>query len=84
MIETATKESKDNLKDVRVLTYSGSWQRRDIATSLGNGFYEVKLNVPESGFYTMFVESASMGVRYRELPYAPLEALYASRRQPDS
>jgi YVTN family beta-propeller protein len=74
LIETATNKSKDDLKDVRVLTFSGSWQRRDIANSLGNGVYEIKLNVPEAGVYTMFVESPSMGVRYRELPYATLEA----------
>jgi YVTN family beta-propeller protein len=74
LIDTATNKPKDDLKDVRVLTYSGSWQRRDIAKSLGNGIYEVRLNVPESGFYTMFVESASMGLRYRELPSATLQA----------
>jgi YVTN family beta-propeller protein len=74
LIETATNKAKDDLKDVRVLTFSGAWQRRDIATALGNGIYEVKLNLPESGIYTMFVESESMGVRYRELPYTMLEA----------
>lgn len=74
LIETATNQSKDHLKDVRVLTFSGSWQRRDIARSLGNGIYEIKLNLPEAGVYMMFVESGSMGVRYRDLPSATLQA----------
>jgi len=57
-----TNKAKDDLKDVRVLTFfaSGTWQRRDIAKSLGNGMYEVNLNLPESGVYRVFVESGSM------------------------
>ncbi|HVI70155.1 MAG TPA: hypothetical protein VM656_01540, partial [Pyrinomonadaceae bacterium] len=76
LIETTTGNPKSDLKDVRVLTYlsSGEWQRRYIATSLGNGIYEIKINVPQSGVYMVFVESASMGVRYRDLPYVMLHA----------
>lgn len=76
LIETATGSPKSDLKDVRVLTFltSGEWQRRDTATSLGNGIYEIKINVPQSGVYMVFVESASMGVRYRDLPYVMLHA----------
>jgi hypothetical protein len=76
LIETASGTPKSDLKDVRVLTYltSGEWQRRYIATSLGNGIYEIKINVPQSGVYMVFVESASMGVRYRDLPYVMLHA----------
>jgi hypothetical protein len=64
------------LKDVRVLTFlsPGVWQRRDIATSIGNGVYEIKINVPEAGVYMLFVESPSMGVRYSDLPYLMLHA----------
>lgn len=70
LIETRTNKAKDELEDVRVLTLaaSGTWQRRDIAKSLGNGMYEVKLNLPESGVYRVFVESGSMRVRYTDLP----------------
>ena len=76
LIETKTNKAKDNLKDVRVLTLiaSGTWQRRDIAKSLGNGMYEVNLNLPESGVYRVFVESGSMGVRYKDLPGITLQA----------
>jgi YVTN family beta-propeller protein len=74
LIETATNKTKNDLKDVRVLTFSGSWQKRDIARSLGDGIYEIDLNLPETGFYQVFVESASMGVRYRDLPSLNLHA----------
>lgn len=81
LIETKTNKAKDDLKDVRVLTFlaPGTWQRRDIAKSLGNGEYEVNLNVPETGVYMVFVESGSMGVNYRDLPHLMLHAVEASK-----
>ena len=77
LIDTTTGNPKSDLKDVRVLTFmsAGAWQRRDFATSVGNGIYEIKLNVPESGVYMVFFESASMGVRYKDLPYLTLHAV---------
>jgi hypothetical protein len=65
------------LEDVRVLTFlaPGTWQRRDLAKSVGQGIYEINLNVPEAGVYMVYVESASMGVRYRDLPHLTLEAI---------
>jgi hypothetical protein len=77
LIETSTNKVKDDLKDVRVLTFlaPGTWQRRDLAKSLGHGIYEISLNVPEAGVYMVFVESGSMGVRYRDLPHLTLEAI---------
>jgi len=82
LIETKTNKAKDDLKDVRVLTFlaPGTWQRRDIAKSLGNGEYEVNLNVPEQGVYMVFVESGSMGVGYRDLPHLMLEAVDTARK----
>jgi YVTN family beta-propeller protein len=76
LIETATNKSRDGLEDVRVLTLlaSGTWQRRDLAKSIGGGVYEVNLNVPHSGVYMVFVESASMRVQFRDLPYLMLTA----------
>ena len=77
LTDTTTGNPKADLKDVRVLTFmsAGAWQRRDFATSVGNGMYEIKINVPESGVYMVFFESASMGVRYRDLPYLMLHAV---------
>ena len=77
LIETSTNKVKDDLEDVRVLTFlaPGTWQRRDLAKPVGQGIYEINLNVPEAGVYMVFFESASMGVRYRDLPYLTLEAV---------
>jgi hypothetical protein len=76
LTDTATGNPKSDLKDVRVLTFlsPGIWQHRDIAKSIGDGVYEIKINVPQTGVYMVFVESASMGIRYRDLPYLMLQA----------
>jgi YVTN family beta-propeller protein len=86
LIDTATGNPKPDLKDVRVLTFmsAGAWQRRDFATSVGNGMYEIKLNVPESGIYMIFFESASMGVRYKDLPYLTLHAVAEAKTKSSS
>jgi len=74
LVETATGNPKPDLKDVRVLTFlsPGVWQRRDMATSVGDGVYELKIKVPEAGVYMLFVESSSMGVGFQDLPYLML------------
>ena len=76
LIDTATGQPKSDLKDVQVLTFlsPGVWQRRDIAKPVGEGIYELKINVPEAGVYMLFVESPSMRVRYTDLPYLMLHA----------
>ena len=81
LIDTKTNKGRDDIKDVRVLTFlsPGTWQRRDIAKPLGNGEYEVDVNVPQTGFYMVFVESASLGVRYQDLPYLMLQGMEAKK-----
>ncbi|HEU4869446.1 MAG TPA: YncE family protein, partial [Pyrinomonadaceae bacterium] len=81
LIDTKTNKAKDDIKDVQVLTFlaPGTWQRRDIAKSLGNGEYEVDVNVPQTGVYMVFVESTSMGVRYRDLPYLMLQGVESKK-----
>lgn len=76
LVDTASGSPKSDLKDVRVLTFlsPGVWQRRDIAKSIGDGVYELKINVPQTGVYMLFVESTSMGVRFVDLPYLMLHA----------
>lgn len=77
LIESATNKVRDDLRDVRVLTFlaSGTWQQRDFAKSVGNGFYEINLNVPQPGVYLVFFESGTMGVRYKDLPHLMLQAI---------
>jgi YVTN family beta-propeller protein len=76
LTDTATGKPADGLKDVRVLTFlsPGTWQKREFAQGLGGGVYELNINVPEAGYYTIFVESRSKGVQFRQLPYMMLEA----------
>jgi YVTN family beta-propeller protein len=76
LVDTASGSPKSGLQDVRVLTFlsPGVWQRRDIAKSIGDGVYELKINVPQTGVYMLFVESTSMGVRFVDLPYLMLHA----------
>jgi hypothetical protein len=76
LIDTASNKAKSDLADVRVLTLtaSGVWQRRELAKSIGDGIYEINLNVPQSGVYMVFIESPSMRVRFKDLPYLMLNA----------
>jgi hypothetical protein len=69
---------------VRVLTFlaPGIWQRRDFARSVGEGVYELDINVPQTGVYLIFVESASQGVAFRQLPYLTVQAADATAAQP--
>ena len=77
LFDRKSNQPNSKLKDVGVLVFlsPGSWQERQIARSLGDGLYEVSVNLPESGVYLLFVESPSQRVRYRELPYLTLHAI---------
>jgi YVTN family beta-propeller protein len=74
LIDTATKQPNSSLHDVGVLVFlsPGMWQTRQLARPLGDGMYEVSVNLPETGVYLVFVESPSQRVAYRELPYLTL------------
>lgn len=65
-----------NAKDVGMLVFlsPGMWQQRQIARPLGDGVYEITINVPETGVYLLFVESPSQHIHYRDLPYLTLHA----------
>ncbi|HEY0080711.1 MAG TPA: cytochrome D1 domain-containing protein [Pyrinomonadaceae bacterium] len=80
LTDTATGQPKEGLKDVRVLTFlaPGIWQNRTFAQSAGKGIYEVRVTPPQSGVYMIFVESASQGVSYRQLPHLTLQATDAA------
>jgi YVTN family beta-propeller protein len=75
-----TGQPKDDLKDVRVLTFlsPGVWQKRDFAHPVGAGVYELDINVPETGFYMIFVGSQKLGMGFRDLPYLGLLATDAT------
>jgi DNA-binding beta-propeller fold protein YncE len=75
LVDTTTSRAKNDVNDVRVLTMlsSGAWQKRDFARSVGDGVYELDINVPQTGVYLVFVESRSQGVSFRQLPYLTLQ-----------
>ena len=76
LTDTEKQRLKSGLKDVGVLVFlsPGVWQQRQLAHSVGDGVYEVTVNVPETGVYLVFVESPSQRVPYRQLPYLTLHA----------
>ncbi|MDT7808436.1 MAG: hypothetical protein QOJ70_2249 [Acidobacteriota bacterium] len=86
LTDTASGKLADGLKDVRVLTFlsPGIWQKRDFAQAVGGGVYELKIDVPEPGFYMIFVESRSRGVAFRQLPYLTLRATDAEAAKPSA
>ena len=79
IFDALTNKPKDGLKDVHVLTFlaPGIWQKRDFARGVGEGIYELRINLPESGVYLVFVESRSQGVTFRALPHLTLHAAKA-------
>ena len=76
LTDVETKRPNSVLKDVGVLVFlpPGHWQVRQIARPLGDGVYEVTVNVPEGGVYLAFVESPSQRIQYRQLPHLTLHA----------
>ena len=80
VVDNTTLKTKSDLKDMRVLTLlsSGTWQKRDFARSVGDGVYELDINVPQTGVYLIFVESRSQGVTFRQLPSLTLQTNLAT------
>jgi len=76
LTDAATRKPNSELKDVDVLVFltPGIWQQRQRAKAIGDGVYEVSVNVPETGVYFVFVESPSQHVQYRQLQYVTLQA----------
>ncbi len=76
LTDPATNLPKVGLKDVGVLTFlaPGLWNKRQTARSSGEGIYEIEFVPPEAGPYYVFIESPSLKVKYRQLPYMILEA----------
>ena len=76
LLDTASGEPKPGVEDLTVLSFlaPGTWKRRTPARDLGDGIYEVTVTLPQTGAYYVFVESASLGLNYRDLPFLVLRA----------
>lgn len=74
--DRATNKAAADLADVivRISLASGNWQRRMIATHLGDGVYEAPLSLPRRGVYYVHVECPSRKVRMNDLPLLSVEA----------
>lgn len=87
LTDPATRRPKAGLKDVRVLAFlaPGTWQKRDLASSLDEGLYEATFIPPREGVYYLFVESASLGMRYHQLPHLilPVREEEAAEKEPE-
>ncbi|HEX2060053.1 MAG TPA: hypothetical protein VHK90_04880 [Thermoanaerobaculia bacterium] len=63
--DAATKELHRNVRDVRALAFlaPGTWQKRVAAEPGEDGLYRVRVKVPESGIYYVFLESPSLDLQ---------------------
>ncbi len=69
-------EPRTGLGDVNVLTFlaPGVWQKRQWATEVEDGVYEIDFVPPKSGIYYVFLEVQSLGMSYSESKSLVLEA----------
>lgn len=67
---------RTGLQDVRVLTFlsPGVWQRRQWASEIAPGTYEIRFKPAEPGVYFVFLEVASAGLPYQKSPFLVLSA----------
>ncbi|MFN0119409.1 MAG: beta-propeller fold lactonase family protein [Blastocatellia bacterium] len=71
-----SKQPKDKLTDVRVLSFlaPGFNQQRQRAEPRGDGVYELQFKATEAGAYYLFVECPSLNVKLNQLPLTILRA----------
>jgi hypothetical protein len=64
------------LPDVRFLTFRspGMEQKRQAATELGDGRYEIRYTPSEAGLYYVFLEVPSKGLSLQKSPYLLMTA----------
>jgi YVTN family beta-propeller protein len=60
--------------EVQVFLVPGTWRVQQQARSLGDGVYEVAIELPRSGVYYLHVASRSLRARYNDLPSLVLRA----------
>jgi YVTN family beta-propeller protein len=70
----------EGLEDVFILAnqIAGNWSSRSIATSLGDGVYEVELTIPNAGLYSVFFAVPSIGLNIDQSPSLSLQVTAGS------
>jgi YVTN family beta-propeller protein len=53
---------------------AGNWNQRSVATALGEGLYEIEIQVPQPGLYTLYFAIPSQGANFNLLPSLTLKA----------
>jgi YVTN family beta-propeller protein len=70
-----TKEPKVGLRDVGSLIFMpGIWQQRQMAKEVEKGIYEVEFEPPQSGYYYIYLESPSAGLKIDNPQWLVLQA----------
>jgi hypothetical protein len=68
--------------EVQVFQVPGTWRVLQPANSMGDGVYEVGVELPREGIYYLHVASRSLRARYNDLPSLVLRA--RESRSPDT
>ena len=76
LVNPATSQPISDITDLEVQIFQvpGSWRVQHPARSLGNGVYEVAIELPRAGVYYLHVASRSLHARYNDLPSLVLRA----------
>jgi hypothetical protein len=79
LVDASSGASVDDLSDVSVLYYRSDGRGRVVrlAKSVGDGMYEVTVEVMEPATYYVFVGVPSQGLNYNDQPFLSLMALAA-------
>jgi len=60
--------------EVQLFLVPGIWRVQHLAKPIGNGIYEVAIELPQAGVYYLNVASRSLRARYNDLPSLVLRA----------
>jgi hypothetical protein len=84
LVNPATSQPIADLTDfeVQLFRVPGTWRVLHSAKSLGDGLYEVGIELPRAGVYYLHVASRSLNARYNDLPSLVLQA--RESRAPDT
>ena len=70
LVNPGTSQPIADLTDLEVQVFQvpGTWRALQPAKSLGDGLYEVAIELPRAGVYYLHVASRSLRARYNDLP----------------
>src|SRR5262249_57869520 len=76
LVERGTDTPISDVTDLEVQTFlvPGTWRVLRPARSLGNGIYEMAIELPQPGVYYLHVASRSLRARYNDMPSLVLRA----------